>query len=125
MKIVITARNFSTGDDSAVRLLQARGHEIVDLSEADMGAGTPESAVWEAIGDAEAAITCEGQADLVGSSQLAAQDGGSAEAHGGKAGGMVDGAGNGDVKLLGNAVLVPTHIGEDAGIFGNHGLYIV
>ena len=57
MKIVITARNFSTGDDSAVRLLQARGHEIVDLSEADMGAGTPESAVWEAIGDAEAAIT--------------------------------------------------------------------
>ena len=37
MKIVITARNFSTGDDSAVRLLQARGHEIVDLSEADMG----------------------------------------------------------------------------------------
>ena len=56
MKIVITARNFSTGDDSAVRLLQAAGHEIVDFSEADMGAGTPESAVWEAVSDAEIAI---------------------------------------------------------------------
>lgn len=57
MKIVITARNFSTGDDSAVRLLQAAGHTIVDLSDADMGAGTPESAVWEAVQNAEIAIT--------------------------------------------------------------------
>jgi len=56
MKIAITARNFSTGDDSAVRLLQAAGHTIIDLSEADMGAGTPESAVWEAVQDAEIAI---------------------------------------------------------------------
>lgn len=57
MKIVITARNFSTGDDSAVRLLLTHGHEVVDLSDADMGAGTPEAAVIEAAKDADIAIT--------------------------------------------------------------------
>ncbi len=56
MKIVITARNFSTDDDSAVRLLQQAGHEIIDLSDADMGAGTPEATVLEAVKSAEIAI---------------------------------------------------------------------
>ena len=56
MKIVITARNFSTGDDAAVRLLTDAGYEVVDLSEADMGTGTPEETVLAAVRDADAVI---------------------------------------------------------------------
>ena len=75
--------------------------------------------------DAEAAVAGEGQHDLIGGSQLAAQDGGSAEAHGGQTGGVVDGARNGDVELLGHAVLVPAHIGEDDGVLGDDLLHVL
>ena len=75
--------------------------------------------------DAEAAVAGEVQHDLIGGSQLAAQDGGGTEAHGGQAGGVVDGARQGDIELLGHAVLVPAHIGEDDGVLGDDLLHVL
>lgn len=57
MKICVTARDFSTGGDSAVRMLREAGHEVVDLSACDMGSATSPQQVWEAVGDAQIAIT--------------------------------------------------------------------
>lgn len=57
MKICITARNFSTGSEKAAQLLRAAGHEVVDFSDRDMGSGTPPEQVWQAVGDADIAVT--------------------------------------------------------------------
>jgi phosphoglycerate dehydrogenase-like enzyme len=57
MKIVITGRNFTTYDTRAVRMLTDAGYEVVDYSAADMGSGTDEETVYEAVKDADIAIT--------------------------------------------------------------------
>lgn len=57
MKIVITGRDFTTYDTHAVQKLIDAGHEVVDYSAADMGSGTDEATVYEAVKDADIAIT--------------------------------------------------------------------
>ena len=37
----------------------------------------------------------------------------------------MDGAGHGDVKLLGHAVLVPAHVGEDQGVLREDFLHVL
>lgn len=56
MKVAITARDFTTPDDSAVELLKANGFEVVDNSAKAIGTGAGEDVVAELIGDADAVI---------------------------------------------------------------------
>ena len=56
MKIVITARNYTTYDRAAVESLRACGHEIIDLTEQNFTIATPESEMVAALSDAQAAI---------------------------------------------------------------------
>lgn len=58
MKIVVTARDFSTKDRTALEMLVDAGHEIVDYSKVDMGVNTPEEVIYEAVQDAD--IACIG-----------------------------------------------------------------
>ena len=57
MKIVITARDFSTYDSSAVNLLKNAGFDVIDYSNAGAGTGTTPAQMTEYIGDADIAIT--------------------------------------------------------------------
>lgn len=57
MKIVITGRNYTTYNTHAMQMLVDAGHEVVDYSAADMGSGTGEDAVYEAVKDADIAVT--------------------------------------------------------------------
>lgn len=57
MKIVITARNFSTDDKSALQMLLSAGFEVTDYSCRGMGTGTGDEEMAEAIGAADIAIT--------------------------------------------------------------------
>lgn len=56
MKIVITARNFSTSDTRAVNLLRDSGYEIVDYSSKNLGPGTTETEMAKLVGDADILI---------------------------------------------------------------------
>ena len=57
MKIAVTARNFTTpGQDAPLKMLLDAGHEVLDLSDKDMGGGTPVSEIIEAAKDADIII---------------------------------------------------------------------
>lgn len=56
MKITITARNFSAGDNAAVKFLISKGYEINDLSGESFGTGTPEEVIADAVDNADAVI---------------------------------------------------------------------
>lgn len=56
MKVVITGRNFTTCDKDSIQMLIDAGHEVIDYSTADMGSGTDEEIVYEAVKDADIAI---------------------------------------------------------------------
>ncbi len=56
MKIVITARNFSSTEPHAVKMLQDAGHEVHDYGHLDMGMGTEEALVAQTVADAEIVI---------------------------------------------------------------------
>ncbi len=56
MKIVITGRNFTTCDKDSIKMLLDAGHEVIDYSDANMGSGTDEKVVYEAVKDADMAI---------------------------------------------------------------------
>lgn len=57
MKIVITARNFSSAENrKALQLLIDSGHEIIDYSHLNMGLGAEEKMMYEAVNDADIAI---------------------------------------------------------------------
>ena len=56
MKVVVTARNFSTDDDTALKMLQDAGFEIEDHSAEDIGSATDEEYVRSLVLDADAVI---------------------------------------------------------------------
>lgn len=57
MKIAVTARNFTTpGQDTPLKMLLEAGHEVIDLSDRDMGAGTPIDEITEVCRDADIII---------------------------------------------------------------------
>lgn len=56
MKITITARNFSAGNNAAVKFLISKGYEINDLSGENFGTGTSEEVIADAINNADAVI---------------------------------------------------------------------
>lgn len=56
MKIVITARNFSTQDKTALNMLLEQGFEVLDYSHMDLGTGTTEEQMIDLIGDADILI---------------------------------------------------------------------
>jgi len=56
MKIVITARNFSTQDKSALNMLLEQGFEVADYSHMGLGTGTTEEQMIDLIGDADILI---------------------------------------------------------------------
>ncbi len=56
MKVVVTGRDFSTNDSTAVDILRAQGLEVVDHSDANCGANTSEDVVIGLVQDAEIAI---------------------------------------------------------------------
>lgn len=56
MKITITARNFSAGDNAAVKYLISKGYEINDLSGENFSTGTPEEVIADAVDNADAVI---------------------------------------------------------------------
>lgn len=56
MKIVVTARNFTTLDNGALEMLQATGHEVVDYSGLNYGTGTPTQQIAQALQDADIAV---------------------------------------------------------------------
>ncbi len=56
MKVVVTARNFSTDDDTALKMLQNAGFEIEDHSAEDIGSATSEEYVRSLVLDADAVI---------------------------------------------------------------------
>lgn len=57
MKIVITARNFSTQDKTALNMLSDAGFEIQDYSDRNYGTGTSEEEMMRLLHDADIAIT--------------------------------------------------------------------
>ena len=56
MKVVVTARNFSTDDKAALKMLQNAGFEVEDHSTEDIGSGTDEKYVRSLVLDADAVI---------------------------------------------------------------------
>ncbi len=56
MKVVVTARNFSTDDDTALKMLQDAGFEVEDHSAEDIGSATDEEYVRSLVLDADAVI---------------------------------------------------------------------
>lgn len=56
MKVVVTARNFSTGDKTALQMLQDAGFEVEDHSKEDIGSGTDEEYIRSLVLDADAVI---------------------------------------------------------------------
>ena len=56
MKVVVTARNFSTDDDTALKMLQDAGFEVEDHSAEDLGGGTDEEYIHSLVLDADAVI---------------------------------------------------------------------
>lgn len=57
MKVVITARNFTAPDESAVALLKAHGFEVINRSGTGLSTGAGEDAVAALFGDADIAIS--------------------------------------------------------------------
>lgn len=56
MKVVVTARNFSTDDKTALQMLQDAGFEVEDHSKEDIGSGTDEEYIRSLVLDAFAVI---------------------------------------------------------------------
>lgn len=56
MKIVITARDFATHDDKAIKMLKDAGHEVVDYSGKYCGNSTDEETVASLLGDADIVV---------------------------------------------------------------------
>ena len=56
MKVVVTARNFSTDDKTALQILQDAGFEVEDHSKEDIGSGTNEEYIRSLVLDAYAVI---------------------------------------------------------------------
>lgn len=56
MKVVVTARNFSTDDDTALKMLQDAGFEVEDHSAEDIGSATDEEYIRSLVLDADAVI---------------------------------------------------------------------
>ena len=56
MKVVVTARNFSTDDDTALKMLIDAGFEVSDHSAEDLGSGTDEKYIMSLIENADAVI---------------------------------------------------------------------
>lgn len=56
MNIVITARDFSVCGIEALERLRQKGYNIINLTEQNMGSGTTEDAVLQAVRDAEVVI---------------------------------------------------------------------
>ena len=56
MKVVVTARNFSTDDDTALKMLLNAGFEVSDHSTEDIGSGTDEKYIMSLIESADAVI---------------------------------------------------------------------
>lgn len=56
MKVVVTARNFSTDDATALKMLKSAGFEVDDRSADDIGSGTDEEYIRSLIADADAVI---------------------------------------------------------------------
>ena len=56
MKVTVTARNFSTDDDTALKMLKNAGFEVDDRSSEDIGSGTDEKYIRSIIADADAVI---------------------------------------------------------------------
>lgn len=57
MKAVITARNFSTQDRTALEMLMSAGLEIEDYSDRNFGTGTTEAEMCQLLQDADIAVT--------------------------------------------------------------------
>lgn len=57
MKIVITARDFSSRDNTPVKMLQDAGLTVVNYSDRGVGPGTKDEVVAELFGDADIIIT--------------------------------------------------------------------
>lgn len=56
MKVVVTARNFSTDDDTALKMLIDAGFEVSDHSAEDLGSGTDEKYIMSLLENADAVI---------------------------------------------------------------------
>ena len=56
MKVVVTARNFSTDDDSALMMLKNAGFDVEDHSAEDIGSGTDREHILSLVRDADAII---------------------------------------------------------------------
>ena len=56
MKVVVTARNFSTDDKTALQMLKNAGFEVEDHSKEDIGSGTNEEYIRSLVLDADAVI---------------------------------------------------------------------
>lgn len=56
MKVVVTARNFSTDDDTALKMLIDAGFDVSDHSAEDLGSGTDEKYIMSLIENADAVI---------------------------------------------------------------------
>ena len=56
MKVVVTARNFSTDDKTALQMLQDAGFEVEDHSKEDIGSGTDKEYIRSLVLDADAVI---------------------------------------------------------------------
>lgn len=56
MKVVVTARNFSTDDDTALKMLQNAGFEVEDHSAEDIGSATDEEYIRSLVLAADAVI---------------------------------------------------------------------
>lgn len=56
MKVVVTARNFSTDDKTALQMLKKAGFEVEDHSKEDIGSGTNEEYIRSLVLDADAVI---------------------------------------------------------------------
>lgn len=57
MKVVVTARNFSTQDKTALKMLLDAGLEVTDYSDCNYGTGTSEEEMARLLHDADIAIT--------------------------------------------------------------------
>ena len=56
MKVVVTARNFSTDDKTALQMLKNAGFEVEDHSKEDIGSGTNEEYIRSLVLGADAVI---------------------------------------------------------------------
>ena len=66
---------------------------------------------------AESAVTCQCQADLIRNTELSSKDCGCTKAHIRETGGMMDCSWYGDIKLLGNTILVPAYVCKDISMY--------